>query len=232
MDRSRLSKPEGKEVGREIFCADAVDWFRASPVLEGASVFASLPDYSEFPGRTLEEWKEWFRETARLLMEKTSPEGATLFFQSDIKVDGVWIDKAYLCQRAAEAAGHSLVFHQIYCRTPVGTPSYGRPGYSHLLAFSRDLRGTPARGRADVVDDVGEKTWARGTGIAAARAVCRFVAEETKTKILVNPFCGEGAIVAMANYFGLQSVGIDRSPKRAEKARRLQVEITGKGWEE
>ncbi len=209
---------------------DAVEWLRAQTPCAGASFFASLPDYSEFPGRSLTEWKGWFRETAALILSRTPDDGVALFFQSDIKVDGAWVDKAFLCQQAAEASGHALLFHKIFCRAPVGTPTFGRPGYSHLLAFSRGVRAEVGRSTADVVEEVGEKTWVRGTGFRAATLACRFVAEETSTRFLVNPFCGEGAVLAVANSRGLHALGIERSPKRAEKARRLEVAADGRSW--
>ena len=49
----------------------------------------------------------------------------------------------------------------------------------------------------------------------------------TNATLIVDPFCGYGTIVAAANYFKLNSFGIDLSLKRCKKAitRSLQEEI-------
>jgi tRNA G10 N-methylase Trm11 len=43
----------------------------------------------------------------------------------------------------------------------------------------------------------------------------------------VDPFCGRGTILAVANHCGLDAVGVEISRKRARKARRLALEDTG-----
>jgi hypothetical protein len=214
---------------RIVHVEEAVSWLRAHPAIPGASLVGSLPDRSEFPRLSLAEWKEWFIDAARATIESTPAEGATLFFQSDIKCDGEWVDKAYLCQKAAEAAGTRLVFHKIACRVPPGNVTFRRPGYTHLLAFSRTIEPPTALATADVLP-VGEKDWPRGTGIEAARAICAFIRDVAKSRTLVNPFCGTGSLLAMANHLGLDAIGIEMSARRAERARALEVRADGSAW--
>jgi hypothetical protein len=139
---------------REVICTDAIEWLQNYSASEGASFLGSLPDYSEFPTYTLEQWKSWFIDTARLILNKTSPEGVTIFFQSDIKHEGLWVDKGYLIQKAAELEGHNLLWHKIFCRAPVGTIMFGRPSYSHMLCFSRTVVPDLAKSTADVIGDM------------------------------------------------------------------------------
>lgn len=220
-----------ENVTREVYTDDAIEWLKRFDKSEGHSFLGSLPDYSEFPGFTLQEWKDWFQSTAELILDRTSPEGVTLFFQSDIKHEGIWIDKAFIIQKAAEKLGHNLLFHKIFCRAPAGTIMFGRPAYSHMLAFSRTVVPDLGKSTADVIPDLGDKTWVRGIGLSAALMASEFVKKHTTTRTLVNPFCGEGSIIAAANYTGLNAVGIERSPKRAERARSLQVAPDGKKWD-
>lgn len=209
---------------RIVYCEDALVWLENSPVLDGCSLIASMPDISEFHGYTLESWKEWFINTAKLILSRTPLEGVTIFYQSDIKVDGAWVDKGFLCQKAAEALGHELLWHKIVCRINPGKTSFGRPAYSHVLCFSKALRirdlssSTP-----DVIPEIGEKTWERGMGLEACIMIGKFIAEQTTTKTLVHPFCGQGGMIAVANALGLSAIGIERSHKRAETARALTV---------
>jgi hypothetical protein len=204
---------------REVLCEDAVAWLRSSGPLSGSSVVSSLPDISEFSGHTVDQWTSWFVDTARLLLQSTPDEGVTVFYQSDIKCDGIWIDKGYLCQKAAEGTGHHLVWHKIGCRAPAGTPTHGRCGYSHLLCFSRTVQAEHSTASADVLPTVGEKSWERGMGQAAAQCIASFIATHTQSHTIINPFCGQGMMLAAANAAGLHSIGIERSPKRADQAR-------------
>lgn len=216
---------------REVFCTDAIEWLINFNEKQGFSFLGSLPDYSEFPTLTLEEWKNWFQETAELILSKTSPDGVTIFFQSDIKHESLWVDKSFIVQKAAEKLGHNLLWHKILCRMSPGTITFGRPSYSHMLCFSKTVRPDLGKSTADVVADIGEKTWVRGMGLEASLIASEFVLKQTQTKTLVNPFCGEGSALAAANFVGLNAIGIERSPKRAEKARVLKVSSDGKGFE-
>ncbi len=219
------------KVSREVFCQDAISWLNEFKMSDDYSFLGSLPDISEFPGYSLDEWKEWFQATAELILSKTSPVGVSIFFQSDIKYENTWIDKAYLIQKVAEKLNHKLLWHKIFCRFPAGTITFGRPAYSHMLCFSKNVIPDLSKSTADVVPDLGEKTWMRGMGLEASLVASTFVLKQTQTKTLVNPFCGEGSVLAVANFIGLNAVGIERSPKRAQKARLLQVAPDGKSWD-
>lgn len=217
---------------RIVHATDAIEWLKKSEVIAGASLVGSLPDISEFPGYTLDEWKNWFTTTAKLILSKTPPDGISFFFQSDIKVGPHWIDKAFLVQKAAEELGRPMLFHKIVCRYPVGTITMGRPSYSHVLAFTKDVIPDFSKWTADVLPDTGEKTWTRGMGLDVALMIAKFTLDQTKTKTIVNPFCGQGSMLAAANFTGLNAVGIERSPKRADLARLLTVAADGKSFNE
>jgi hypothetical protein len=212
---------EISEEHRTVHCVDAIAWLEAQPVLEGCSLIASLPDVSEFPQLSLEEWKRWFMRAARLVIERTPPEGVAIFYQSDVKKEGAWVDKGYLVSRAAEEASARTLWHKIVCRRPAGTVTFGRPAYSHLIAFSRGLSLDLARSSPDVLPEAGESLWTRGMGRLACELACRFVADQTSTRTVVNPFCGRGTVLATANDLGLRAIGIELSPKRARQSRTL-----------
>ena len=207
-----------------VHCADAVAWLEAQPVLAGCSLFTSLPDATELPGIGDEEWTRWFVAAAALVISRTPADGAALFYQSDVKRGGVWVDKAYLVQKAAEQAGAALLFHKIVCRRPPGTVTYGRAAYGHLLCFSRGLRQDLGRATADVLAAQGALTWVRAVGLDACRLACRFVLEETATRTLVDPFCGVGTALAAANELGMDAIGVELNQKRARKARGLVLQ--------
>lgn len=216
---------------RIVYCDDAIEWLKTASIAEDASFIASMPDISEFTGMPLETWKEWFMSTAELVLSRTPDKGVAIFYQSDIKVDGEWVDKAYLIQKMAEKTGSAQLFHKIICRVKPGYATFGRPAYSHILCFSKQHRLRDLRlSSPDVIPDIGDKTWERGMGLEACIMIAKFLREQTETKTLVHPFCGQGSMLAMANYYGLNAIGIERSPKRADMARILKVVKEEKGF--
>lgn len=212
---------------RTVYCEDALAWLEARPALEGCSVVASLPDVSEFPSLTVPQWKGWFVGAAAKVLSRVPADGVAVFYQSDVKKDGAWVDKGYLVSKAAEAEGFDTLWHKVVCRRAPGTVTFGRPAYSHLLCFSRGLKADAARSTADVMPEAGEVTWTRGMGLHACMVACRFILEQTRTRTVVDPFCGHGTALAVANALGLDAVGVELSRKRARRARNLQAEWTG-----
>ncbi len=215
---------------RSVYCEDAILWLESKEIQAGCSFVTSMPDISEFPGHSLSDWKKWFIQTASLVLSRCPDDGVTIFYQSDIKVDGAWVDKGYLCQKAAEALGHELLWHKVVCRSPAGIATFGRPSYSHMLCFSKAVKAELSKSTADVIPDLGDKTWQRGMGLEACLIAAKFIAEQTSTTTIINPFCGEGSMLAVANACELHAIGIERSPKRAEKARTLQVVKEKPSW--
>lgn len=187
----------------------------------GHALVTSLPDSSEL-SLSVAAWERWFIDIASLVCTATAPDAVSVFFQTDVKRDGAWIDKAFLVQLGARAAGATLLWHKIVCRAPAGTTTFGRPAYAHLLCFSRALRLTPSQSSADVLPRLGEMTWPRAMGMAACEATCKFLLEHTACRTVVDPFCGVGSMLAAANACGLDAIGVELSAKRAARARGLQ----------
>ncbi len=207
-----------------IHTGDGVAWLREhTPLPADHSIITSLPDSSEVPALGFEGWRRWFSATSALICDAVAPNAAAIFFQTDVKRDGTWVDKAYLVQRGAEAAGSALLWHKVVCRAPAGTTTFGRPAYAHLLCFSKALRLEKGQSTADVMPRLGEMTWARAMGVEACVAAVRFLSQHAAARVVVDPFCGLGTALAVANALGLDGVGVELSAKRAEKARELVV---------
>lgn len=204
---------------RTVFCEDALPWLDTAE-LTGCSVITSLPDVSEV-GLPLPQWKRWFEDAAFKILTRLPDSSVALFFQTDIKKDGEWIDKGFLVSKAAERAGATLLLHKIVCRFQPGTITFGRPAYSHLLAFSRGVKLDLSKSSPDVLPDAGDKTWTRGMGRKACELAIRFVLSQTTNRTIVDPFCGHGTVLAVANGLGLDAIGVELSAKRARKARTL-----------
>lgn len=210
--------------------AEALGWLAENSAPERTSVFTSLPDLSEVPPLDLPGWRAWFIDAARGIVRWVPPSGVAIFYQSDIRHQGAWIDKGYLVMRAAEEEGARVLWHKIVCRKPPGSIALGRPSYSHMIALTMgtdDRQAAILRPGPDVLPSAGFMPWSRATGAEACRVGCRFLREETDTKVVVDPFCGRGTIVAIAHAMGFDTIGIDLSAKRCRAARRLVLSAEG-----
>lgn len=208
---------------RSVVCEDALSWLPRNTPLGGGSIITSLPDVSSMPGLSLEQWKAWFVHAATLCLAATPNDGVCIFYQTDIKREGTWIDKGYLCQKAAEQQGTPLVWHKIVCRREAGQPVFGRPGYSHLLCFSRTAHERTLPAYPDVLPLTGHMTWSQAMGLEACKLACQYVRSHTPSHTVVDPFCGLGSVLAVANTLGLHAIGVEIARKRARKARNLQL---------
>jgi hypothetical protein len=206
-------------VTHEIIQAEARGWLASNPAAVGSSVITSLPDLSELSALGFEGWRDWFVAAARDVLRWVPPTGVAIFYQSDIRHEGVWVDKGYLLMEAAQAEGTHLIWHKIVCRKPPGTLGLGRPSYSHLLCFASQLPAATRRLSPDVLPDAGEAQWTRGMGVAAGRLACEYLRDETDTRIVVDPFCGRGSVLAVAAEVGFDVLGVELHAKRCRAAR-------------
>src|SRR5581483_117928 len=212
---------------REVHHAEALQWLRARGRMPGASVITSLPDVSELPQLGFDRWRSWFAEAAAAAMSLAADDGVAIFFQSDIRRGGVWVDKGALVAGAAEAAGMTLLFHKIACRLPPGTVTTGRASYAHLIGFARAPR--PLRhASADVLADAGWRPGVKAMGVKACVEACQIVRKETPTRTVVDPFCGYGTVLAVANALGLDAVGVDCSARMCRRARTLEIDLSAR----
>ncbi len=209
---------------REVHHADAIEWLRERASLTGSSVVTSLPDASEGRWESPAAWEAWFVDAAALVIDRVPDSGLAIFYQTDVKRDGVWVDKAALVALAVERAGAHTVFHKIVMRGVPRATTRGLAGYSHLIACSRGVRAGAALATPDVIAAAGPTTWTRGMGVLACRAACDTIVLWTPTRTVVDPFCGHGTVLAVANELGLDAVGVEIAGRRVRRARSLTLE--------
>ena len=207
---------------REVHCAEALAWLRERGCVAGACAVTSLPDVSEV-NLGLEAWRSWFLGAVGAVVEAVPANQAAVFFQSDIRHGGRWVDKGALVVRAAEDAGAGVLFHKIVSRRPPGMVTTGRPGFTHLIAVSRDLRCTGPLAIPDIIVDPGRQPWVRAMGVKAAAYAVRFARDQAAARVILDPFCGVGTVLVVANRLGVPAIGVERSAKRCDRARELTV---------
>lgn len=202
---------------RQVLCSDSTEWIKGITQMD--SVITSLPDREETT-LELDAWKKWFVEMVRTILLKTRD--YAVFYQTDRKIDGGVLSKADLLLEAARQAGVALRFHKIVLRRAVGKIDLFRPTYTHLMCFSKHLHSGKAT--PDVFER-GDMTYPNAMGARAVQFVCKFIKDNSETKTIYDPFCGQGSVLAIAEKFGFNSVGVEILPEQCEKARTLAVKL-------
>lgn len=220
-----MTAPGSRAPARVVHHGDGVAWLAAHPLAADHAIVTSLPDVSELPALGLDGWRRWFIDTAALACRAAADAAVVIFYQTDIKRDGRWIDKSHLVQLGADAAGSHLLWHKLACRVPPGVTTFGRPAYAHLLCLSRSLRLSPGASTPDVLPGLGAMPWSRAMGADVCRAVAEFVLAHTPGRVIVDPFCGVGTMLAVANQVGLDAVGVELSRRRAARARTFTLPL-------
>lgn len=203
---------------RVVHHGDGIAFLRRGPLPGDHAIVTSLPDASELPELGLAGWRRWFVETVALACSAVADDAVAMFYQTDVKRDGRWIDKGHLVMLGADAADSHALFHKIVCRVPPGTTTFGRPAYAHLVCVSRARRLAPGASTPDVLPALGEMSWSRAMGSDACDAAVRFLMS-IGARVVVDPFCGQGSMLAAANRHGLDAVGVELSRRRAARAR-------------
>jgi len=205
-------------VTRVVHHGDGIAYL-ATRLPDDHAIITSLPDHSELPALGVAGWRDWFIATVALACRAVADDAVAMFFQTDVKHDGRWIDKGHLVMCGADDAGSHLLWHKVVCRVPAGTITFGRPAYAHLVCVSRTRRLAAGASTADVLPALGAMSWSRAMGSAACDAAVRFVAA-LGARTVVDPFCGLGSVLAAANAHGLDAIGVELSRRRARGARR------------
>jgi hypothetical protein len=198
---------------RTVFTGDAFGWLAD---VERGPVVAQLPDAHEID-LEIDEWREWFDSAIGACLGASS--GPTVFLQTDRKADGTWISKAQMVMNHAAISGRALLWHKVALRRGVGKVDVHRPGYTHVLAIGP---GRPGRPRPDVLK-ASRRLWENGAPAGVAMMVAEYLREQGHTK-LINPFCGRGTLLAAAEACGLDALGAEIDPVRAQWARSVEPE--------
>lgn len=205
---------------RVVHRGDGLEYLRRGPLPGEHAIITSLPDHSELPELGVDGWRRWFVDTVGLACRTVAADAVAIFYQTDVKHDGRWIDKSHLVMLGADAAGSHVLWHKIVCRVAPGAITFGRPAYAHLVCVSRERRLAPGTSTPDVLPSLGAMTWSRAMGGAACEAAVKFVAS-IGARTVVDPFCGYGSVLAIANAHGLDAIGVELSKRRVARARKL-----------
>mmetsp|Transcript_166913 Transcript_166913/g.530752 ORF Transcript_166913/g.530752 Transcript_166913/m.530752 type:complete len:343 (-) Transcript_166913:70-1098(-) len=196
----------------------------------------------------MDGWEQWFQHIVQLVLRRLPKGSLAIFMQTDVKqlsrgggsvsqgsaLGGAsgseegrywrWVDKAHLALLAAEKVpGSRLLWHKIIFSGNLsggGGRNSGVAGYSHYLCFTvgDELEPIDSFPFPDVLRK-GLTTWIAGSGAQSLEEVISYL-RVRGCKLVVDPFCGEGAVLAVANAYGMGALGVEISKKRAKLAQR------------
>src|SRR5258706_4255016 len=155
---------------RVVHHGDGIAFLARGRLPNDHAVITSLPDASELPALGFEGWRTWFVDTVGLVCRTVADDSVAIFYQTDVKRDGRWIDKGHLTLCGADAAGSHALWHKVVCRVAPGITTIGRPAYAHMICVSRERRLAALDASADVLPSLGEMSLARAMGSAACAA--------------------------------------------------------------
>jgi len=205
---------------KTVICADSLEWLPANR--NQGAVITSLPEAVELGMENLQEYGAWFIRAAHACFSSSTESCPVIFSQTDKRAGGVWLDKAHLLHGVADSLGYRCLWHKIELRDEPGTKNLFRPGYRHLIAFGNGTAVGDAAGnlRSEDVIRKSEVLYEDGIGFAAVEIAVNFCLHYTK-KIL-DPFCGRGTVLFVAERKGAEVTGVDISPVQCMASRQQQ----------
>jgi hypothetical protein len=207
---------ESKKVKREVICADSHQWLLTQKDIK--AIITSLPDMEE-TNHSLEEWEQWVRETCSLLAASLSQDGIIIFYQTDRKHKGFNIEKKTLISQEFKLMGYDNIFNKIVLKQQPETVNLFRPGFSNMFGFSKAAKSGKAT--PDVLY-AGEMVYKNAMGFKAGKLAIDFISSQGDTDTIVDPFCGQGSILKLANDNGYNAVGVDIVQEQCNKALKLR----------
>ena len=203
--------------GRQVLCQDSLKWLPKNGGNE--CIITSIPEMEEL-GIKIKEYEVFFRSAAIACLEATKDTGYCIFLQTDRKHHG-WVDKGYWITDEAKSLGFHMVWKKIALTKEAGKADLFRPTYSTMLCFTK--KGNVGKLFPDVIYS-GEKTYTHAFGLDAVALCVRYVKSQG-VKEIVDPFCGSGTTLAVANSLGLDAVGLDISKESCESSRKLRITL-------
>lgn len=202
-------------VNRQVLCQDALKWLSNNDNID--AIVTSMPEMEEVSMK-IKEYESFFRAAAKACFKSMKDDGYCIFLQTDRKYHG-WVDKGYWITDEAYALGFRSIWKKIAITKDVGKADLFRPTYSTMLCFTK--KGTVGKLFPDVIHG-GEKTYTHAFGVDAVSLCIEYVKSQGIKKV-IDPFCGSGTTLAVANKMGLDAIGVDISKEACIAARKLKI---------
>jgi len=246
LDVAGTAETSPAEHSRDVICADALEWLsKPGAVPVGAVVLTGIPDACEVRNfaPTHEAWERWFLRAVASVLVALPPHGVVIFVQTDDR-DAIrgQISKFALVMRAAAEHAQSvkLLWHRVVHFGTVDEGCHGCVKFSHLICFRKNMplqsdgpleklaNANNGGANLEPVHGLPDVLWrgikprglnaARSFGAHMTRIILQWTVRQLSVHTVIDPFCGAGTVLAVANVLGLHAVGVDISSKRTKQA--------------
>lgn len=196
---------------REVYCEDANIWILDK---QFDIIITSLPDMEEV-GTTLGNWQEWIKITCNNIINSSNDNSVIFFYQTDRKYNGRIIDKKTMISQVFLSRGYNNILSKIVLRREPNKIDLFRPTYTNLFGFSRAIKSgatTP-----DVIY-AGKMIYNNAMGFNAVEVCINFLKAKKLEGTILDPFCGQGSVLKIANDLGYNAIGVDILQEQVNKA--------------
>lgn len=202
---------------RYVVHANALHWLGTQD--DNGVIITSLPDLSELQ-TDREGWENFTRAACEALIFSLKETGIIFFYQTDRKYQGITIDKKSFISNIFHSYGFETIMSKIVLKQAPETSNLFRPTFTNLFAFSKEIKsGKPT---PDVIYG-GKMIYKNAMGFNACAVCLDFLKSKgyDSETVIVDPFCGQGSILKMANDAGFNSIGVDIDINQTKKAELL-----------
>jgi len=143
-------------------------------------------------------------------------DGIIFFYQTDRRYKGQIIDKkSIISNHFLNVGKYNNVFSKIILTHTPHTINFYRPTYSNLFAFSK--KQTSYNKQPDVIMS-GKKIYKNAMGYNAITLCIDYLKKKDIKGTIIDPFCGKGSVLKIANDFGYNAIGVDIEPQHVKKS--------------
>jgi len=186
-----------------VIKSDALDWLKKNPI---TNVVTGVCDLDEIiPPMSVASYVDYVYDIYDTILGKL-PDGCyAIFIQTDRKIKGELLSKAFMAMMMAAKHDVPLLWHKVVCHRDPGKTDLHRPGFANMLCFGK---ARPGSATPDVIP-VSPRAYRNGTPEAAAQLAVSFIERYSKIKHIIDPFAGLCQIAKTCLEHNIDCVNID-----------------------
>lgn len=227
-----MNKGKNNKSLREVFLGNMFD-ILPKVFSEKEKTFhyvVGIPDSAEIePRPTLVQYIKLLNQFSETIFKASSKNSIFFFLQTDKynKEPPMWIDKMlYISQVAMKYKFYPFCKKIIINDFKQNDSS--RSIYTNLYGFMKIDKHIYKKNKSFMKDELlynGNKTWINGFAVNAVDLCVNFIKRNSKVPdyYIVDPFIGEGSLLAVCDLYGIKSIGIDIEKEKVKVAKELVI---------
>ena len=223
---------------REVFLGNMFDllpkvFAEKRTTFQSKSTFhyvVGIPDSDEIePRPSLVEYIKLLNQFSETIFNASDKNSIFFFLQTDkySREPPMWIDKMLYISQVAMKHGFYPFCKKIIINDFEQNDS-SRSTYTNLYGFMRIDKNVYSKNKQFMKDELlynGNKTWINGFAVNAVDLCVNFIKRNSKVRdyYIVDPFIGQGSLLAVCDLYGIKSIGIDIEEDKVKVAKELEI---------